>query len=77
MVSRKISIGLLTAITLIALPMSTHAKSEQVPLKQRLQEDHGYRNRYYAGWGFFWLLVVIGLFVLINPHQKGPQPRQG
>lgn len=64
------------AATLVSLPMTAQgAEKPTSSLQKHFQEDHGYRNRYYAGWGFFWLLVVIGLFVLINPHQKGPGSR--
>ena len=64
------------AITIISLPVSTHGADKPTSsLQKHFQENPGYRNRYYAGWAFFWLLVVIGLFVLLNPRQKGPGAR--
>lgn len=77
MVSRTIAVGILTTIALLTTPLSASAKTQQVPLHQRVQEDHAYRNRYYAGWAFFWLIVTVGLYALLMPHEKAPQPRQG
>jgi hypothetical protein len=66
-------VGIVTATTLVALPISAQAKSEATGLQKHFQEDSSYRNRYIAGWSFFWLLIIIGLFILLNPRQKGPE----
>jgi len=76
MSSRRLILAAAIVTSFVILPLSVHAADKPTSaLQKHFQEDPGYRNRYYAGWAFFWLLVVIGLFVLLNPHQKGPGAR--
>lgn len=76
MSSKKCILATAIALSVIGLPINAYGADKPTSaLQKHFQEDPGYRNRYYAGWGFFWLLVVIGLLVLLNPHQKGPGSR--
>lgn len=74
---RIVSIGIMAVALLAAPPGALAASPATTALQAHFDRDHDYRVRYYAGWGFFWLLAAILLIVMAVPKQHRPQPQRG